>query len=164
MKKENPMLTWTDRRTRQRGFSLVELLIVIAIILIIAAIAVPRLTRAQMFAKETAAIANLKTLHTAQTQYYSTYGKFATSLAELGPPTSGAPSPQASDLIQSDLASGTKGGFKYQMQGGPSGYTVSVTPNVFGTDGARTFYSDQTQVIRNHFGPEPATVNDKELN
>ena len=71
---------------RRRGFSLIELLIVIAIILIIITIALPRLSRARMYSQETAAIAALRTIHTAQVQYYSQFGKYAASLTELGPP------------------------------------------------------------------------------
>ena len=78
------------RRNGRRGFSLIELLIVVAIILILAAIAAPKLNQNRMYAQETAAIQQVKTLHTAQTQYYSQFGRYATTLAELGPPTSGA--------------------------------------------------------------------------
>ena len=93
-----------DNRLR-RGFSLIELLIVIAIILIIAAIAMPKLVSARMFAYEMAAVRTLSTLNTAQTQYFSTYGRYATSLAELGPPTGGtATSPAAADLISTRRA------------------------------------------------------------
>ena len=67
---------------RRRGFSLIELLIVIAIILIIITIAVPRLQNARRFAMETGAQAAIRTLHTAQVQYSSQYGRFANSLTE----------------------------------------------------------------------------------
>ena len=56
--------------------------------------------------QETAAIGAIRTIHTMQVQYYSQYGKYATSLTELGPPTSGAPGPAAADLIDSTLAGG----------------------------------------------------------
>ena len=86
------------------GFSLIELLIVIAIILIILAIAVPKLGSARMNASEMAVIREMQTINTMQTQYMSQFGVFATSLAELGPPTSGGAGPQAADLIPSSLA------------------------------------------------------------
>src|SRR5207244_1417662 len=75
---------------RVAGFSLIELLIVIAIILIILAMALPKLNKARMQAFETGAIKAITTIHTAQAQYYSQFGKYATTLVELGPPTSGS--------------------------------------------------------------------------
>ena len=86
-------------RRRARGFSLIELLIVIAIILIILAIAVPKLGSARMNANEMAVIREMQTINTMQIQYMSQFQRFATTLAELGPPTSGGPGPQAADLI-----------------------------------------------------------------
>ena len=94
-------------------------MIVIAIILIIATIALPKLNRAKMYAHETAAIKTLRTIHTAQTQYQSQFGRFATSLTELGPPQSGQPGPQAADLIDNNLASGEKSGYKFTVTGNP---------------------------------------------
>ena len=75
-----------DRRTeKQRGFSLIELLIVVAVILIIAAIAIPNFIRSRMRANETAAVQNLRNITTANTVYLITYGVgFADSLAQLG--------------------------------------------------------------------------------
>ncbi len=111
---------------RSAGFSLIELLIVIAIILIIATIALPKLNRARMYAQETAAISHIRTIHTAQTQYFSQFGKFAPSLTELGPPTSGQANAAAADLIPGDLAAGDKGGYKFTVVGNPAGYTVNA--------------------------------------
>jgi type IV pilus assembly protein PilA len=150
-------------KQRREGFSLVELLIVISIILIIAAIAGPHLGRARRTAQETAAISTIKTLHVAQTQYYSQYMKYAKALGELGPPESGAASAQAADLIPAALANGAKGGYLYTLQPTPIGYQINASPEVYGTSGERTFFSDQTQVIRENHGPEPATVQDKAL-
>jgi type IV pilus assembly protein PilA len=150
-------------RKKRRGFSLIELLIVIAIILIIITIAMPKLTHARMFAQETAAIQAIKTLHTAQVQYYSQYGKYAASLAELGPPASGAPSAASADIIGNDLANGEKQGYKFTMAGNPGGYLVNAVPTAFGTSGSRTFFSDQSMVIHENDGPEPATAQSKEL-
>src|SRR5438309_8084688 len=122
-------------RRRRRGFSLIELLIVIAIILIIITIALPKFQKAQMFARETAALGAIKTIHTVQVQYYSQYGKYATSLTELGPPTSGAASPAAADLIDSTLANGDKGGYKFTVSGSGGGYVISAVPINFGVSG-----------------------------
>ncbi|MFB3827501.1 MAG: prepilin-type N-terminal cleavage/methylation domain-containing protein [Bryobacteraceae bacterium] len=152
-----------QKRRKTRGFSLIELLIVIAIILIIATIALPKLNRARMYAQETAAIRTIQTIHTAQTQYFSQFGKFAVTLAELGPPTSGQPNAAAADLIPGDLALGEKSGYKFTLAAAPTGYTVSAVPSVYGSTGSRTFYSDQTLVIRENYGQEPATDKSKEL-
>ena len=95
---------------RRRGFSLIELLIVIAIILIIITFALPKLTRARMYAQETAAIAAIRTIHTAQVQYYSQFGRYATSLTELGPPASGNANIGSADLIDATLGAGLKQG------------------------------------------------------
>jgi type IV pilus assembly protein PilA len=150
-------------RKNRHGFSLIELLIVIAIILIIITIAVPNLTRARMHAMETAAIAAVKTIHTAQVQYYSTYGRYATSLAELGPPASGNANASAADVIGNDLANGTKQGYKFTLTGTPGGYIINANPENFGNTGSKTYYSDQSMVVRVNEGPEPATATSKEM-
>ena len=150
-------------RQSRRGFSLTELLIVIAIILIIVAAALPRLTKARMFAEETAAIRAVSVVHTAQTQYYSQFGRYAATLTELGPPVSGNAGPTGADLVDRELGEGHKGGYLFTVQGTPQGYVVQGTPKQFGTNGSRTFYSDQTQIIRNRFTNEPATVQDAEI-
>ncbi len=151
-----------NRKVR-RGFSLIELLIVIAIILIIITIAVPKYNRTQMYMRETAAIKAMQTIHQMEVQYQSQYGKYATSLTELGPPASGAASPAAADLIGRDLSEGVKQGYKFTLTGVPGGYQINANPEVYGSSGSRSFYSDQTMVIRENYGPEPATVNSKEL-
>jgi prepilin-type N-terminal cleavage/methylation domain-containing protein len=157
------MNTRNGRSRYQRGFSLIELLIVVAIVLILAAVAVPKLNQNRMLSQETAAIRQVGTLHQAQTQYYAQFGKFATTLAELGPPAGGNAGPNASDLIPGDLALGKKTGYVFQMQGSPAGYTINANPEVFNSTGRRTFFSDQTLVIRQNWGPEPATVTSPEL-
>jgi type IV pilus assembly protein PilA len=149
-------------RRQRRGFSLIELLIVIAIILVIITIAVPKYQKTQIFVRETAAMKAIQTIHTMEIQYQSQYGRFAVSLTELGPPASGAPSPAAADLIGNDLANGVKQGYKFTVAAIPGGYTINANPVVYGSDGTKTFYSDQTMVIRENFGPEPATASSKE--
>jgi prepilin-type N-terminal cleavage/methylation domain-containing protein len=150
-------------RNSRRGFSLTELLIVIAIILIIVAAALPRLTRARMFAEETAAIRAVSVIHTAQTQYYSQFNRYATTLTELGPPTSGAASAAGADLVDKELGQGARGGYNFSLSVLPTGYAISAVPKQFGTSGSRTFFSDQSQIIRHRFTPEPATANDPEI-
>lgn len=136
------------RRDRQRGFSLIELLIVIAIILIIAGMALPRLREAQKAGFEVATIQALKTINTAQVQYFSTYGRFAQTLQELGPPPGGgSKSPQAADLIDEKLATGLHSGYAFTMVGTPAGYSVTADPQSEST-GTRHFYTDHNNVIR----------------
>jgi prepilin-type N-terminal cleavage/methylation domain-containing protein len=149
-----------SRFRRNAGFSLIELLIVIAIILIILAVALPKLTNARRFAQEMAATKAINTIHTAETQYYSQYGQYATTLPQMGPPASGSESASGADLIDRDLASGEKGGFRFVLQQTPTGYALQVNPVAFGTGGTHTYFSDQSQRIHVHSGQEPATASD----
>ena len=152
-----------SRNPRRRGFSLIELLIVIAIILVIVTIAVPQYNKQMMSAHETAAIQAIQTIHAVETQYYSQFGRYAVSLAELGPPASGAAGPAAADLISKDLTEGKKSGYVFTVSATPTGYAVSAVPESFNSSGRRTFYSDQTLVVRNNWSQEPATVSSAEL-
>jgi type IV pilus assembly protein PilA len=152
-------------RNRQRGFSLIELLVVISIILIILTIAVPQMAKMQANARETGAIATIKTIETAQIQYQSTYNKFASSLAQLGPPQGtggGTDGPEAAGLIQGGLASGESGGYVFTVASTPTGYSITAVPKTFGSSGRRTFYADQSGVIRQNWGQEPATATSPE--
>jgi type IV pilus assembly protein PilA len=150
-------------RNPRRGFSLIELLIVIAIILVIVTIAVPQYNKQMMSAHETAAQQAIQTIHAVELQYNSQYSRYAVSLAELGPPASGAPSPAAADLISKDLAEGKKSGYVFTVAATPTGYAITAVPETFNSSGRRTFYSDQTMVVRNNWSQEPANPNSPEV-
>lgn len=113
------------------------------------------LRTARVYAPETAAFKAIQTLNTAQVQYNSQFERYARSLAELGP--SGA------NLISADLAAGEKQGYKFTLTGTPAGYTIAAAPSAFRSTGSRTLYSDQSLVIRENYGPQPATANSKEV-
>ncbi|MBI3208174.1 MAG: prepilin-type N-terminal cleavage/methylation domain-containing protein [Candidatus Solibacter usitatus] len=151
------------RRKLSRGFSLIEIMIVVAIILVIASIAIPKINQQRMQAHEMAGIRTLTTIHTAQTQYFSQFGRYATNLQEIGPPASGQAGPAAADLIPGELATGNKSGYLFTVTGGPQGYTISAVPVAFNNTGRRTFFSDQTLVIRENWGQEPANAQSKEI-
>ena len=159
------LLSLRKRRTSQRGFSLIELLIVIAIILIILSIALPQMSKSRMHAQEMAAIAEVGTIQKAQVQYYSQFGQYATTLTQLGPPTSSgaAEGPQAAGLIPASLANGSGSGFTFTLTATPTGYALTAIPKAFGSTGRRTFYSDQTGIIRENWGQDPATQQSAEL-
>ncbi len=148
------------RNSSRSGFSLIELLIVIAIILVILTVALPKLNNAVRGARETGAVKTINTIHTAQVQYYSSYGRFATSLQELGPPASGADGPASAGLIERDLATGEKGGYKYAIQVTPTGYSITATPSQYPSSGSKTYFSDQGMGVHQHSGQEPATTSD----
>jgi prepilin-type N-terminal cleavage/methylation domain-containing protein len=150
-----PKLT---RVRSSRGFSLIELMIVVAIILVIAMVAVPKMNRALMAARESAAIREITTIHTAQTQYYSQFGRFAQNLQELGPPTGGTVGPAGADLLPISLSGGKKGGHIFTLAATQTGYSITVVPEHFNTDGSRTFYSDQTLEVHENRTAEPATA------
>ncbi|MCC7499701.1 MAG: prepilin-type N-terminal cleavage/methylation domain-containing protein [Bryobacterales bacterium] len=156
-------MNYTRRRALEKGFSLIELLIVIAIILIIAAIAVPKLDRAKQNANEMAAIRQIMAIHTAQTQYYSQFGKYAATLAQLGPPASKQAGPDGADLLPGDLAAGLKTGYKFTVEGNQGGYSVHADPVAYNGTGRRTFFSDQSLVVRENWGNQPATAESSEI-
>ena len=133
------------RNNKQKGFSLIELLIVVAIILIIAAIAIPNLLRSKMAANEASAVASLRTLNTSSVAYSTTYGSFPTALTQFAP--AATPSSTAADLVDSVLATGTKSGYTFSFSGNGTQYAIQADP-VSTSTGQRHFFTDQTLVIR----------------
>ena len=144
---------------KQKGFSLIELLIVVAIILIIAAIAIPNLLRSRIAANEASAVGSVRTINTAEVTYASTYPSvgFATTLAWLGPASNGstaAPTTSSANLIDWALAQGNKSGYTFGVGNGGSSttpavaYAVNAAPITANQTGTRTFYSDASGVIR----------------
>jgi hypothetical protein len=114
---------------------------------------------------EKSAIAALHAIHAAQVQYYSQFGRFASSLRQLGERDGrGISTPEAAGLLDSGLASGVKNGYRFALEGrGADAYALSAAPTVFGTAGGRTYYSDQTGAVYEHQGSEPATARDSEV-
>ena len=149
---------------KQKGFSLIELLIVVAIILIIAAIAIPNLLRSRMAANEASAVGSIRTINTSAVTYSSTYPNdgFPASLTALGGATPCTATSTNACLLDAVLAGGTKSGyvFAWTTDGNtPSvGYSITGTPVSVGTTGQRMFFSDQSGVIRYAASGSGATV------
>jgi type IV pilus assembly protein PilA len=148
------------RSTTPRGFSVLELMIVVTIILILAAIEIPNLMRARMAANQAAAVANLRTIEAAEITYAVTYNRgYTSTLAQLGP-SGQSSSSQAADLIDGMLASGLKGGYSYVYVPGPvvdgkvETYTLKAVPSMPCSTGVEYYSMDpssQSSVISQSF-------------
>ena len=138
---------------KQKGFSLIELLIVVAIILIIAAIAIPNLLRARIAANEASAVASIRTINTAEISYNSAYPTVGFgALSALAGTTCTPPTSASACLIDTTLAAGTKSGYSFRAvasgsspAGSYAAWANPITPNQTGN---RSFCSVADAVVR----------------
>lgn len=140
---------------QEKGFTLVELLIVVSIILIIAVMAIPNFLRARLAANEASAVSSCRSINTAEVTYSAFYQMgYSSTLAQLGPPASGPTTATAADLMDEVLASGRKSGYTFSYTPGAlvgsaySSYQVQASPAIPGSTGTRYFYNDPSGVIR----------------
>jgi len=139
---------------KRKGFSLIELLIVVAIILIIAAIAIPNLLRARIAANESSAVASIRTINTAEISYNSTFPTvgFAATLGSLSGTSCAPPGSTGACLIDTQLATGTKSGYSFALSGvtgtPASSYMAIGTPLTPNQTGVRYFCSFADAVVR----------------
>jgi type IV pilus assembly protein PilA len=152
-----------DLRTA-RGFSVMEMLIVVSIILILAAIEIPNLFRARMAANQAAAVASVRAIEAAEATYSLTYNHgYSSGLSDLGPPA-GSPSPKGADLIDDLLAKGGKGGYSFVYIPGPvvdgriDTYTLKAVPSEPCSSGTEYYTvepSNPTTILSQNFHVAP---------
>jgi prepilin-type N-terminal cleavage/methylation domain-containing protein len=121
-------------KNREHGFSLVELLICVGIIMVLAAVAIPYFKGALQTTFETAAVRNIQTIHTAQAHYFAGKHRYAESLAELGQPE--------------QLRDGKHNSYLFRIEPTETGYAILATPEKPGRGGQISYYSDESQVVR----------------
>jgi prepilin-type N-terminal cleavage/methylation domain-containing protein len=157
---------------KQKGFSLIELLIVVAIILIIAAIAIPNLLRARIAANESSAAASIRTLDTAMLSYQTAFPLtgYAAQISDLGPGAGNTTCPAAGPavangcIIDNVLAAGAKSGYNFGAAGGtPNAAGANTTflavgvPSNLNTTGVKGFCGMEDNVVR-FVNPSPGTT------
>ena len=139
---------------KQKGFSVIELLIVVAIILTIAAIAIPNFLKSKMAANESSALESMRTINTGEATYAASCTSigYSATLVELNTGTICA---SGTGIIDNVLATGAKSGYTFTYTPGAadtsgvvSAYTNVAVPLNVGVTGQRGFYSDQMSVIR----------------
>jgi type IV pilus assembly protein PilA len=145
---------------RNRGFSLIELLLVVAVILIIAAIAIPNFLQSRLRANEASAVGSLRVIYTGAVTYSTTYPNlgYPPQLLTLGGAEPCTASIATACLIDDVLAQGTKGGYAFAWTGDgatPSiSFLLTATPQAVGASGQRMFCTDQSGII--HYDPSGA--------
>lgn len=126
---------------RIKGFTLVEIMVVIAVIIVIASIGVPGIMRQRVNANEAAAVAALKTLSAASVTYRATHSSYPASLVDLY-------DPEGAQYIDSTLASGTRQGYNFTLSGDEDGFNATAIPAKPNITGTRYFMIDFYGVIR----------------
>ena len=139
-------------KNKQSGFTLLELMIVVAVIALIAAMAIPNLRSSLIGSREAAAIGSMRTISTAVEQYRIRLGEYPEDLAELAV--------ENPNLIDSELASGERNGYMYELESFPGGFSCNADPQT--APESRFFYVDETGVIRQSegesAGPESSPI------
>lgn len=135
------------RNNRKRGFSLIELLIVVAVILIVAAIASLNLMRARIAANESSAVSSMRSITNAEIAYAITYGEgYASDLSTFGP--TDKPDKTKTDTLDQNLANGKKQGYLFKVVSATQDdFRIDANPEAPGRTGIRNFCSDQSSVI-----------------
>jgi type IV pilus assembly protein PilA len=119
----------------------------------------PKQEAVLVHAKELATVAKIQSINRSQLQYQAQFGHFATALSQLGPPPPGTQEgPDAAGLLAERVAGGSADGYLLRIIAKPDGYAVTAVPEDFGVTGRRTFYSDESGVIRQNRGPDAATA------
>jgi prepilin-type N-terminal cleavage/methylation domain-containing protein len=144
----------------QKGFSLIELLLVVAVILIIAAIAIPSFVQSRIRANEASAVGSMRVIYSGAVTYSTTYPNvgYPPQLLTLGGAEPCTPTVASACLIDDVLSQGSKGGYNFTWTGDGASPSVSFlltgTPQIVGSSGQRMYCTDQSGIL--HYDPSGA--------